>query len=322
MECTHNYNRSYYYAGNDKTKRLWEGYDAIAQTADACRYVNSRAGTGKPFMLFLSWGPPHDPYRTAPEKYRAMFEPEKIVLRPNVPEEEQKQAAKHLSGYYAHIAALDDCIGRILKSLDETGIAGDTILVFTSDHGDMLKSHGHRQKQRPWDESIRVPFLLRYPRAHGSSGRKVKMPLNTLDIMPTLLGLSGLTIPGTAEGTDYSSIVGKAPEPPGVAALITCPSPFADWKRPVGREWRGVRTARYTYIRDLKGPWLLYDNEKDPYQLENLVGKPEHARLQGKMDAVLQEQLDKRKDRFLPGPEYIRQWGWKVDETGSAPYTH
>ena len=110
------------------------------------------------------------------------------------------------------------------------------------------------------------------------------MPINTPDIMPTLLGLSGIKIPDTVEGTDFSDIVRGKREPKDNAALISCQSPFGQWTRQNGgREYRGVRTKRYTYVRDLKGPWLLYDNEKDPYQLDNLCNKPEHAKLQKKL---------------------------------------
>ena len=271
-ECTHNYYRSRYFAGNDTTMSSWKGYDAIAQTHDAQQYIRDHANTEKPFILLLSWGPPHDPYYAAPARNKAMFPVDSIILPPNVPEKKKESAKKDLAGYYSHITALDDCIGKVLKTLDKTGIADSTIVVVTSDHGDMLGSQGQQRKQRPWDESIRVPFLLRYPEVHGARGHKVNMPINTPDIMPTLLGLCGVTVPDTVEGMDYSGIVKGRRAPKDRAALIMCPSPFGEWVRSRGREYRGVRTQRYTYVRDLNGPWLLYDNKKDPYQLQNLVG--------------------------------------------------
>ena len=119
LGCTHNYNNSFYYA--DKNVRLkWNGYDAIAQTREARRYIRERSND-KPFALFLSWGPPHSPYHTAPRKYKDFFKAEELKLRPNVPKALVAKARNTLAGYYAHIAALDDCIGEILQTLKECG---------------------------------------------------------------------------------------------------------------------------------------------------------------------------------------------------------
>lgn len=321
LGCTHNYNNSFYYA-DENVKLKWEGYDSIAQTKEAQRYIREHA-EGKPFVLVLSWGPPHAPYHTAPEKYRDMFDPNTLKVRENVPEKERPAAQKTLAGYYAHIAALDDCIGEIMATLEETGIENDTILVFTSDHGDMLHSRSQMKKQRPYDESIRIPFLLRYPAATGNTGRTIDMPINTPDIMPTLLGLSGVEMPDTVEGADFSDIVTGKRKPGDNAALICCPSPFGQWTRKQGgREYRGVRTKRYTYVRDLNGPWLLYDNEKDPCQLDNLCNNPKHAKLQKKLEGLLSQKLKETNDEFLPGPEYIKKWGYKVNESGTVGYTN
>ncbi len=321
LGCTHNYNNSYYFA--DENIRLkWQGYDSIAQTREAQKYIREHAGD-KPFILFLSWGPPHAPYHTAPQKYRDMFDPAQLSLRPNVPREWHEQTRKNLAGYYAHIAALDDCIGELLETIRRVGIEKDTIFVFTSDHGDMLGSRGQMKKQRPWDESIRVPFLLRYPAVTGGKGRTIEMPINAPDIMPTLLGLSGIEIPDTVEGTDFSDIVRGKTEPDDNAALISCPSPFGQWSRDKGgREYRGVRTRRYTYVRDLNGPWLLYDNLKDPYQLENLVNNPRYAKLQNKLEELLNQKLKETNDEFLSGWDYIKKWGYKVQANGTVGYTN
>jgi len=313
-ECTHNYNHSLYY-GDTPEKRYWEGYDAIAQTREAQRYIRSHS-SDKPFVLFLSWGPPHAPYHTAPAKYKALFpDPAKLWVRPNVPEPKRKEAQKLLAGYYAHIAALDDCMGEIGQTLRQCGIEENTIFVFTADHGDMLLSHGLTKKQKPWDESIRVPFLLRYPGKLGRAGREIDAPINTPDIMPTLLGLCGVDVPSSCEGRDRSAWVTGA-ETPGAeeAALITLPVPFHQWSYARGgREYRGLRTSRYTYVRDLNGPWLLYDNREDPYQLRNLCNRPEYARVQQRLNERLDEKLRATNDAFLPGPEYMKMWDYDWD---------
>jgi len=320
MGCTHNYNDSYYYADKD-VKLKWDGYDAIAQTREAQRYIHEH-GIGIPFALFLSWGPPHAPYHTAPDKYRQLFSPADIKLRPNVPKANEAQARETLAGYYAHITALDDCIGDLLKTLSELGLQNDTIFVFTSDHGDMLYSHGLTKKQKPWEESILVPFLLRYPAALGAKARTIDMPINTPDIMPTLLGLSGTKIPDTVEGTDFTALLKGDKQPTDNSALISCPSPFGQWTREKGgREYRGIRTRRYTYVRNLNGPWLLYDNEQDPYQLRNLYDKPEHSKLQKELQERLSLKLRQTNDDFLPGADYIKKWGYSVDKSGTVAYT-
>lgn len=319
LGCTHNYNNSFYYA-DENIKLKWGGYDSIAQTHEAQRYIIENAD-GNPFALFLSWGPPHAPYHTAPEEYRDLFKEEEIKLRPNVPKHLEYEARRDLAGYYAHIAALDTCIGEILLALKNYQLEKNTILVFTSDHGDMLYSQSHQKKQRPWDESIKVPFLLRYPAVHGMSGRIVDMSINTPDIMPTLLGLSDIKIPDTVEGTDFSGVIRGTERPNNDAVLISCPSPFGQFIRSRGgREYRGLRTHRYTYVRTLNGPWLLYDNKKDPYQLNNLCKNPKYAELQKRMEKLLSQKLKETNDEFLPGQDYIKKWDYKVDETGTIPY--
>ncbi len=314
LECTHNYNKSLYYGDTD-VKKYWDGYDAVSQTREAQKYVRKHANKS-PFVLFMSWGPPHAPYHTAPEKYRKMFpDPEKIALPPNVPKSLRKKAKQELAGYYAHIAVLDDCIGDMLGTIRDCGIEDNTIFVFTSDHGDMLYSHNMTKKQKPWEESVRVPFLIRYPEAHGSKGKEIDMPINTPDIMPTLLGLSGISIPKSVEGKDFSGVIRGSQPPDNDAALISCPVPFHQWGyRRGGREYRGVRTRRYTYTRDLNGPWLLYDNRMDPHQLRNLCNDPEYAQIQQELEKMLAQKLKETNDKFLSGPEYMATWNYQWDK--------
>jgi arylsulfatase A-like enzyme len=321
LECSHSYNKSPYYEGDSPQMKKWKGYDAAAQTRDVQSYITEHANGPKPFAVFLSWGPPHGPYRLAPKKYQKLFRPEAIQLRPNVPAEMAKTARMDLVGYYAHIIALDEYVGDLLKTIDEAGIADNTIFVFTSDHGDMLGSHDSKAKQKPQDESCLVPFLVRYPAGLGREGRQIDMPFGTPDIMPTLLGLCDLEIPESVEGTDYSQVLAGEAKPENEAALIECITPHGNWNRRYGgKEYRGIRTRRYTYVRDLDGPWLLFDNENDPYQMKNLVSSPEHQSLQERLDKVLADKLRDRKDEFLRGDEYIKQWGHKVNKLGNISH--
>ena len=329
LECTHDYNHSAYYANDSDQKQYWQGYDAVAQTEDAVGYLREHDGR-KPFLLVVSWGPPHSPYQTAPAEFQALYRPSDLTLRPNVPESEAEWARRDLAGYYAHCSALDACVGRLRQSLVETGRDEDTIFVFASDHGDMLGSHGLKDKQKPWDESIRVPFLLRYPRRFGTSGRVVDALIDAPDVMPTLLGLSGVRIPETVEGLDYSRYLDGGPDPADGAALLACYHPFGQWRAGLdggplgltGREFRGLRTQRYTYVRSLTGSWLLYDNLHDPYQRRNLIEDPDYASVQGDLEARLDRRLAAQGDAFLPGMEYVRRWGYPVDEHGTVPYTN
>jgi len=322
MECTHEYNHSFYFAGDDPKRQLWPGYDAAAQAADARGYVRGHAKKDKPFALFLAWGPPHNPYGTAPPEFRNLYDPARIQLRPNVPAALAEHTREELAGYYAHCSALDDLLGKLRQTLADSGIENDTIVVFTADHGDMLGSHGMERKQKPWDESLRVPMIWHYPAALGPAGKRLDAVINSEDLMPTLLGLCGIGVPKTVEGLDYSAFMRGGAERPNAdnAALISCVAPFGEWSRQNGgREFRGLRTARYTYVRDLKGPWLLFDDEADPYQEKNLVGVPEAVEIQAKLDALLNQRLKAAGDEFLPGEKYVEKWKYPVDATGTLP---
>jgi len=321
LECSHTYFNSEYYAGNNPEKKVWPGYDADAQTDDAINYMTRCAEEDSPFVLFLSWGPPHAPYRQVPENYLKEYDSKQLTVRPNVPKNRVSAARNTLTGYYAHCTALDDCMGRLLEALAGAGLDKNTIVVFTSDHGDMLYSQGETKKQKPYDESIRVPFLLRCPSAWNVPPQRLQTPLGSPDIMPTLLALSGAAIPSTVEGEDLSGlIVGRAPDGDR-AVLITCPVPFGQWKRRLGgREYRGVRTRRYTYARSLKGDWLLYDNQTDPYQQKNLIHDPEYAGIRKTLAAQLDELLQKTGDEFLPAADLIKKCRYRVNPDETIPH--
>jgi len=316
--CTHTYGHSHYYADDDPQPRVWDGYDADAQTDEACRYIRGAGReAGKPFALVLSWGPPHAPYDTAPEPFRSRYAPEDVQLRPNVPEGAADQARRQLAGYYAHIAALDACFGRLLATVDEAGIADETIVVFTSDHGDMLGGHGLWKKQHPHDESILVPLLVRCPAGAAGPPRTDATPINAPDIMPTLLGLCGVDIPATVEGTDFAPQIRGERDVDAGGALIACYRPHHQSTYAGGAaDYRGLRDERYTYCRTHAGPWLLLDNQADPYQQTNLVGQAEGDGRVARLDRALQDKLDAVGDEFLTGDELVAKHGIKLDENG------
>ena len=319
LECTHEYNDSFYYDGDNTNKLKWPGYDAIAQTADAQNYLRERSTNKAPFLFVLSWGPPHNPYTSAPEKYRAMYQPKQLTLRGNVPADKAAATRRDLAGYYAHCTALDDCMSNLLQTLRDTGLDQNTIVIFTADHGDMLGSHDQHRKQRPWDESIRIPLLIRWPAKFQPHA--LDTIFTSEDYMPTILGLCGIGIPKTVEGLDYSRYLIGGKNPSDGATLLSCMAPFGEFIRSGGgKEFRGIRTERFTYVRDLTGPWLLYDNVADPLQMTNLAKEVGSEKLQAELDRRLQRKLDQTHDQFLPGDDYVKKWGYKTDANGTVPY--
>jgi arylsulfatase A-like enzyme len=320
-ECDHNYPHSHYYTGSSSEKCFWEGYDAYAQTRDAQQYLRDHARAGKPFTLFVSYGIPHFPHGTAPDALKATYPPDKIQLRPNVPTEQRTAHVRTESqGYYAHTTALDQCVGDLLKTLAELQLQENTIVVFTSDHGEMMGSHGIRPntKQVPWDEAAHVPFLLRFPAAHGHTGYAATTPLTTPDIMPTLLALAGVAIPKTVEGRDLSPVVTTRKDLADHAALYMGVSPFAG--KEVNTPYRAIRTSRHTYVRNLEGPWMLFDDITDPYQMTNLATDPKSAALVQQLEKQLQAALKATGDDFRPGSYYVDKFGYTIAPHGSISY--
>jgi arylsulfatase A-like enzyme len=307
-ECDHNYNHERYFVGNDSTPKFWPGYAPIAETDDACQFIESGVHDANPFFLMLSVAPPHFPYGTAPAEFQAMFANQKIQLRPNVPSSDIDKATQSLKGYYAHIAALDSCVKRLLDTLEKNGLTENTIVVFSADHGDMLFSQGLEGKLYCWDESIRIPFLVRYPRKLGKSGKKISQPMNSPDVMPTLLGLAGIPVPAGVQGIDFSKLMltGQQGGVPQSAFINNPVSTFQLLQHGIDA-YRGVRTERYTYVRAIEGPWLLYDNQQDPYQKHNLIGKSEAKAIQPGLDAEMNMWLKRLGDLFLPGVHYLQQ---------------
>ncbi len=315
----HNYDNSIYFQDTDNPL-VWEGFDAAAQTSHMIEYLKSRNST-KPLCLFLSWGPPHHPYNVVPRKYLDMYKPETIRGRPNCPEVPRQD----LQGYYAQTTFLDDQFGRLVQAFDELGIRENTILAFSSDHGDMHGSHGLYKKQWPWDECIKVPFLLSYPKAI-QPGTVFRFPINAIDVMPTLLGLAGVNIPETVEGVDLSPyICGDKDDPPeSVMFMNPCSFEIGDARgedqyptyRGRQMQYRGLRTNRYTYVRTIEGPWLLYDNLTDPYQMNNLIDKKQMKAVQDRLESLLQEHMQRIGDDILPNEAYYQKFDLAVDQRG------
>lgn len=258
----------------------------------------------RPFFLTVQMGPPHDPY-IAPDDYMAMYDPDTITLRPNFAGDSTDRelepspyaatpGRKEIAAYYAMVTAVDDEVGRILAELDELGLRDNTIVMVSSDHGDMLGSHGTRLKRKPWEESIRVPGIVRHPSAPG--GRTTEALFSHVDIGPTLLSLCGLKSDAGMQGSDLSAVILGDDEAGPDAAYFQIFGPFhaggVDWG------WRGIRTQRYMYARKRDEPWVLYDLEEDPYELRNMVGDPSSSELVAKLDAELSGWMERTGDSW------------------------
>ena len=200
-----------------------------------------------------------------------------------------------MAAYYAAMTAVDEQVGRLMKALDDAGRAEDTIVLFTSDHGDMLGSHGQRLKRKPWEESIRVPGIVRFP-AKIKPGRSTEALLTHVDLAPTLLSLCGLTVPGEMQGSDLSGVMLGTTDRGPDSAFFQIFVPFGGDTTP--HPWRGIRTDRHMYARTQEGPWLLYDLEHDPFEMKNLALDPAHAELRDRMDARLAGWMEKTGDSW------------------------
>ncbi len=239
----------------------------------------------EPFALFWSINPPHTPFGEVPEKYKAQFAGKgfkDVLTRPNVRltyntelkrgDKGVERNIKYAPDYFAMINGVDDQIGRVITQLKELGLYDNTIIVFSSDHGEMMGSQGLMHKNVWFREAYEIPFIVHFP-------QKVKAKVEELmisvpDYMPTLLGLMGLgnKIPDAIEGQDYSNIFfGKEVSRPDKQLY------FGSEPSDPSSGTRGFRNKHYTFavVKDNNGKkfYYLYNDKNDPYQMENIWGK-------------------------------------------------
>lgn len=224
------------------------------------------SGSGRPFFAVVSLEPPHPPYHVSASTARAR-DPQELVLAPNVPRgnEVEARARRELAGYYAHIEATDRAIGELVETLDATAARlGERppIVVFTSVHGDMHGAHGLFRKGWPYEESVRVPLLVRGEKPLAA-GRQEPSALS-------LVELPAMTL-RWADGHDAETA-------PSSFAQISMPS-VVNLRDQCDRMWRGVRTTHRKLVLNADGsPWLFFDLEGDPGEMRNLVDDPARRR--------------------------------------------
>jgi arylsulfatase A-like enzyme len=290
------YDRSFTFHPDTGERIQPKGYNCTLMTDEALDFIEHHRA--EPWMLMVSWNPPHPNFLDAPPDQKERYRPDALQFRPNV-ERIRPALRNQLQGYYGHISAVDAEFGRLLRKLDDTQQADNTIVVYTSDHGDMMGSHGFGGKRLPWEESCRVPFIVRYP---GVTPPDKTSPglLSTIDLYPSLCGIAGIAPPSHCMGRDLSAAMrGRTARFPESSFLMHIRKENAsggvDNPAPL---FRGVRTDRHTYAVAEDGRWLLYDNRADPFQTHNLIDDPATAKLRRDLDGLTLDWLKAAGDPF------------------------
>lgn len=265
-QCSHAHFDNTYFRDTPEPIRLGK-FESEGWADLGVEFLEAARSDKRPFYLTIQWGPPHDPYK-APEQYRRMYDASKLAMRPNWQAAAKAPGREEIAHYYGMVTSLDDQVGRLMAKLEELGLAEDTVVIYSSDHGDMLGSHGQRLKRKPWEESIRVPGIVRWP-GRIKAGTKNDAIFTHVDFAPTMLGFAGLKAPRTMQGLDLSEVIrGRSSKSPESAYLAIHGTYQGD---DTPGAWRGIRTRTHVYARFKDKPWVLYDIEKDPYELKNLV---------------------------------------------------
>ncbi len=258
----------------------------------------------QPFSLVVSYQAPHYPEQPSPECDQ-MFKGVRIERRPNSREVDPftrthsppspwppepdldwqrygNDLDEYLRLYYAFCSQLDANVGRLLQALERLGLAEDTAVFYTSDHGDMQGSHGLKNKNLPYEESAGIPLVARVP--GGPAGRVSDALVSGVDFMPTCLELAGVTVPETVDGRSFAGyLLGRADEPDW-PTFVECTG---------GSPWCMVCRGRWKLVADrtqdgLK-PTMLFDMKTDPYEMRNLLAAESSADVREQLLQVLRK---------------------------------
>jgi len=321
--CTMLYDsaRAYYWDENGE-KRLYGDWEWKAQTRQALDFLDKNAGKEKPVAMFLSWHAPHDWMAggvrehkySAPRELEAMYNLNEITLRKNCVDNEKHR--QYYQGHMAMITSIDEDFGLLMKKLEEKGIADNSLIIFTSDHGDLLESHNWPfNKGRPEIESIRVPLLVKWPGM--KSPRESNLLVGTLDLMPTILGMMGLQVPETCQGINLAPAIKEERDD----AVESLPLFY------FAGDWRGVYTHDYTYTFSLEtgnaephaaklgfmDSNVLYSHRDDPFELNNLFYDPGYDDLKNKLHNLSAFWMEKFNDKGIPSAELIPRVMYEED---------
>lgn len=298
----------------------------------------------EPFALWVSIPDPHQPI-TAPEPYASMFPPEKVPLPPwvsgemegkperhrvyyemmNLADEDEHDVRRMIAMYYAMIRFIDDGVGMILKTLEQTGLRDNTIVVFFSDHGDFVGEHCVTEKGGMfYDCLVHVPLIISWP-GRLPAGHVEENLVSLIDVVPTLLRLTGLPVPTTMQGRLLPPLPGCKPRDavfaeygaggPRVTLEVLRSTPWPVDRRRVGvllreREAEGrphmIRTREWKLVHDPMGDMdELYDLRNDPWELTNLAEDAAYAGVVGELKARLLDWSLMHEDA-RPVPLYFR----------------
>ncbi len=309
------------YLKTDDTFFEGEGWQVEHETDIAIDYIkntDSVRDSEKPFCLFLAWSPPHTPYK-APEEYEKLYRDKDLPVPPNTNKDMFLDAAP---GYFGAVTGMDEHFGRLMQCLKDEGLEENTVVALTADHGECLGAHGKYIKDVWWEESVGIPFIVRYPKA-VPAGKRENMLFNTPDMMPSLLGLMDVEIPEGCYGTDFSHIMRGEGGERRTEAFFSFnagapPKDMVEWDVfPIetGREWRAVRTDRYTYVAAARGQYgdpkrfckpmpagvkqFLIDNENDPWQVNPFYPGQGKDDIIKELHAKLETWLNELGDPFL-----------------------
>lgn len=318
-----NYNTYYH---TESPEKLFYGdgvYEPDAQTDLAIDFIQRSASNQQPFALFVSWGPPHDPWvpENVPTRLWELFKATSFPNPPNyqplndepycddwarLSEDDRIHLEQWRRGYYAQVTSIDWNFGRLLNALDTSERSNNTIVVFTSDHGEMFGAHGRRAKNIFYEEACRIPLLIRWP-GHIPPGSTSDTCLSTVDLMPTLLTMLQRPCPDDVEGMDLSHCAYGQMGPEPEAAFMQICGATAAWED--GHEWRALRDKQYTYaVYRVDGKELLFDNIADPYQQTNLVGDVRNSAVLETFRSMLRQKMTTLNDTFEACTWYRDHW--------------
>jgi len=316
--CNHTYDKGYYFDENDVRHEM-NDFESIEQTDMALDFIRRNSVNESPWGLVLSWGPPHAPFNAVPQEYLDKYNPDKITLRDNVPPDNillskrsptltDKDIRKEYHAYYALITLLDEQFGRLLAELDKLGIRDDTIVVYTSDHGDMLGSNAMCKKQLPHTESIAVPLLVSWKGKTFVGTSDELISLN--DLAVSLTDLAGVSWGAETDGDNLSEIftnsIAKGPSERIIYDFVPCHQATDRG----GKEWVGLKTRDMTYAKEVNDKnGVLFKDIDDPFQMHNLWN---NRKYQQEKDL-----LCFRLDNILAQHNYkFRSWQQTVVEDG------
>lgn len=275
--------------------------------------IQAKRSSQNPFFMVLSVEAPHPPHEAPPEALERV-KGRDLQHRPNWrigPEEDpnvpyppgtqitEENWREMTTGYYAQVENLDDNMGRLLDTLEESGRLDNTIVFFFSDHGEMLGSHGLRAKQMPYEESINIPFLVYDGRGTLPANRVVSELVCTEDIYPTTMAVANLPSDDAKPGLNLLPVLSGAEDSLGregvYLELVEEDRHHMVFHR---LPWRAYRTKRHKYSTIAGRPWQLFDLHEDPYEQRNLVDSPAHRTLRADLDAALRRIAAESEDSY------------------------